>query len=79
MEVEGSGKVRLERLTAMAALDTKLILNVPNSELLGTERREPEGGRERGGQEEKREREREDYDQSYGLFHFFSSPCLLTD
>lgn len=34
VEIEGSGEVGLKRLTAMAALHTKLVLNVPHSELL---------------------------------------------
>ena len=31
MEEEGCGEVRLEWLTAMTALDTELVLNVPHS------------------------------------------------
>ena len=44
VEIEGRGEVGLEGLTAMAALDAKLVLNVPHSKLLyGSE-----GGREGG-------------------------------
>ena len=34
VKIEGRGEVGLERLTAMAALDTKLVLNVPHFKLL---------------------------------------------
>ena len=52
VKIEGRGEVGLERLAAMAALDTKLVLNVPHSELLYGRR----GG---WGRERKREREKE--------------------
>ena len=58
VEIKGHGEVRLERLTAMAALDTKLVLNVPHSKLLygrwgRVGEREREREREKGREREK--------------------------